>query len=115
MSQLVALAQTTVMGVPPPTGTAVTVKGPVVPGAGEMSTTAEVGLVAVASTMVGDLAAGVVTVSGGDAGVVAPLGPLPVAMTSYVVPGARPVMGPSGVEHTTVTGEPPPTGVAVTV
>ena len=62
-----------------------------------------------------NLVAGVVTVVGADAGV----GPDAVeaaAVTSYVVPGGRPVMLQSyGTAHVTVIGEPPPTGVAVTV
>lgn len=62
-----------------------------------------------------NLAAGVVTVVGADDGV----GPDAVeaaAETSYVVPGGRPVMLQSyGTAHVTDIGEPPPTGVAVTV
>ena len=108
------MGQVTVTGLPPPTGTAVTVYGPLVPGAGDTFTSTLEGLVACTSTT-GEPAAGVVTVWGGDAGVGALLGPVPVAVTSYVVPGASPVRVQSGVAQVTVMGEPPPTGTAVTV
>ena len=44
-----------------------------------------------------------------------PSAPTPVADTSYVTPGFRPVMGQVGVLHTIVIGAPPPNGVTVTV
>ena len=43
-----------------------------------------------------------------------PSAPTPVADTSYVTPGFKPVMGQVGVLHTIATGVPPPKGVAVT-
>ena len=53
---------------------------------------------------------------GADAGVVRPEAVVAVAVTSYVVPGARPVRTQSyGTEQVTVIGCPPPMGVAVKV
>ena len=53
---------------------------------------------------------------GADADVVRPEAVVAVAVTSYVVPGARPVRTQSyGTEHVTEMGAPPPMGVAVKV
>ena len=50
---------------------------------------------------------------GADAAVVRPEAVVAVAVTSYVVPGARPVRTQSyGTEQVTVIGCPPPMGVA---
>jgi len=63
-----------------------------------------------------NLAAGVVSVVGADAGVGWPEAAVAVAVTAYVVPGARPVRTQSyGTAHVTVMGVPPPIGVAVRV
>ena len=62
------------------------------------------------------LARGVVMVCGADGGVGWPDAVVAVAVTSYVVPGARPVSVQSyGTAHVTVMGVPPPMGVAVRV
>ena len=108
------VGQVTVMGLPPPTGVAVTVYGPPEPGAGVTVTVAAVGPVACTSTA-GAPAAGVVMVSGGDAGVVPPPELVPVAVISYVAPGLSPATVQWEAAHVAVTGEPPPTGVAVSV
>jgi len=86
-----------------------------------MVTVPEVGVGAVVSVMVGASgpglpSVGVVSVAVPDAGVVPPPGRLPTASMVYAVSGVRPGMGQSrGLVHVTVMGEPPPTGVAVTV
>ena len=55
-------------------------------------------------------------VCGADGGVGWPDAVVAVAVTSYVVPGARPVSLQSyGTLHVTVMGVPPPMGVAVRV
>ena len=62
------------------------------------------------------MAAGVVSVVGAEAAVGWPEAVVAVAVTSYVVPGARPVRTQSyGTEQVTVIGCPPPMGVAVRV
>ena len=50
------MAHVTLMGAPPPTGVAITVYGPLVPGAGETTAVADVGLLLYTSTE-GDLQA----------------------------------------------------------
>ena len=57
---------------------------------------------------------GVVKVAGAEAGVGFLLESTPVATTSYVVPGFRPVMGQSAVAHVTEMGLPPLMGLTVT-
>lgn len=57
---------------------------------------------------------GVVTVPPDDGGVGLPLPSVPVTVTAYVVPGARPARAQSSVGQGAVTGLPPPTGTAVT-
>ena len=46
---------------------------------------------------------------------VGPLGPFATTLTVYCVPGCRPLNTAYGVALVTVTGAPPPTGVAVKV
>ena len=110
----VATGQVTVMGSPPLLGVAVTVNGPREPGAGDTATVAVVGPVACTS-IAGAPEPGVVTVSGSDAGVGEPVGPVPFAASLYMVPGNSRLMVQSGVAHVTVIDGPPPTGVAVSL
>jgi hypothetical protein len=84
-----------------------------------MDTVPVKGLVPLVLVMEGDAGpelVGVVREPVPEAGVVPPPGRLPTATTAYVVSGARPVMGHlSGLAQVTLIGEPPPTGVRVTV
>jgi hypothetical protein len=75
------VGQVAVTGLPPPTGTAVTVYGPPVPGAGDTFTLTPPAPVACTSAT-GEPAAGVVTAVTVEAGVAAPLELVPVVVTA---------------------------------
>ena len=81
-----------------------------------MVTWAVVGPVGVAVVRAGDVGpAGVDSVRAPSTGTVVPSGRVATAVAVYVVFGARPEKSAIGVEETMVMGEPPPTGVSVTV
>ena len=81
-----------------------------------MVTVAVVGLVGVAELSAGEVGpAGVDTCGEPSTGTLVPPGRVATALTVYVVPGARPEKSTTGVGDVTVMGEPPPTGVSVTV
>jgi hypothetical protein len=81
-----------------------------------MVTAAVVGLVGVAVFSAGEPEpAGVDTVRVPSTGRVVPPGRVATAVTVYVVLGVRPEKSAMGVGEVTVIGEPPPTGVSVTV
>jgi hypothetical protein len=75
------VGQDAVTGLPPPTGTAVTVYGPPVPGAGDTCTPTLPAPVACTSAT-GEPAAGVVTTAVVEPGVAAPLGVVPAVVTA---------------------------------
>ena len=76
----------------------------------------EVGPVATAVSIAGDAGpAGVDTVREPSTGIVAPPGSVATAVAVYVVLGASPEKSAMEDREVTVIGDPPPTGVRVTV